>query len=217
MDRARTVENLTWLHRASGVHVHADLIVGLPGETLASFAESYDALWWLRPAEIQVGILKLLPGTPLARHQDAHGMVFNPRPPYDLLASHAFPFALMQRLKRFARYHELVVNSNRFARAVERLVAHGSGPFQALLELADWLWARTGQDHAIAAGRLYELVRERLLALGEDAVGLDEDLAADLLDARGNPAGSLKGLPEVLRAPVERRLRAARANRTQAN
>ncbi len=218
MDRARTAENLTWLHRESGVHVHADLIVGLPGETLATFADSYDALWWLRPAEIQVGILKLLPGTPLARHQATHGMVFNPRPPYDLLAAHAFPFALMQRLKRFARYHELVVNSGRFARAVERLIARGGGrPFHALLELSDWLWARTGQDHAIALGRLYELLRERLLALGEEPAALDEDLAADLLDARGNPQGSLKGLPEVLRGPVERRQRAERAPQAREN
>ena len=60
MDRAKTEANLRWLAASSGVHVHADLIIGLPGETMDTLAESFDALWCLEPHEIQVGILKLL-------------------------------------------------------------------------------------------------------------------------------------------------------------
>jgi radical SAM superfamily enzyme YgiQ (UPF0313 family) len=65
-DHAKLAENLTWLRSHTGVHVHADLIVGLPGEDLASFARGFDRLVALGPQEIQVGILKRLRGTPLS-------------------------------------------------------------------------------------------------------------------------------------------------------
>ncbi len=213
MDRARTVENLTWLKRQGGVHVHADLIIGLPGETLESFAESFDALWWLGPGEIQVGILKLLKGTPLARHREPFALVFNPAPPYDLLASRALPFATMQRLKRFARFFELLANSGRFPRALERVIAAGGGrPFAALLALSDHLWTALRRDHGISEGVLYDAVRAYLIAgMNQQAVEVDALLAEDFLDGRGNPQGLMKGLPEALRAPVQELQRRRRA------
>ena len=56
-DNARSETNLRWLLECSQAHVHADLIFGLPGETLASFAEGFDRLYRLRPHEIQLGLL----------------------------------------------------------------------------------------------------------------------------------------------------------------
>ena len=65
-DDARTEANLRWLVQHSRAHVHADLIFGLPGETLAGFARGFDRLLALGPQEIQLGVLKRLRGTPLA-------------------------------------------------------------------------------------------------------------------------------------------------------
>jgi len=56
-----------FLRGETGVHIHADLIVGLPGESVESFAAGFDRLIALRPQEIQVGILKRLRGTPIVR------------------------------------------------------------------------------------------------------------------------------------------------------
>ncbi len=64
----RLADNFNFLRRETGVHIHADLIVGLPGETLESFAAGFDRLIALGPQEIQVGILKRLRGTPIVRH-----------------------------------------------------------------------------------------------------------------------------------------------------
>jgi radical SAM superfamily enzyme YgiQ (UPF0313 family) len=200
MDRARTEANLHWLRAHTGVHIHADLIIGLPGETPETFAASYDALHALAPQEIQVGILKLLKGTPLGRHRDAFAMRFNPEPPYDLLASREFPFATMQRLKRFARYHELFVNSGRFLGGIARLTATQPSVCAALLAFADWLWATTGQEHAFSQVRQYELLHAYLLSLGVPAEEATTTLAQDFL-----AHGARKHLPEVLRPVVERR------------
>ena len=76
-DNERTQANLRWLAEKSTAHLHADLIFGLPGETLESFGKGFDTLWALGPHEIQVGILKRLRGTPIARHTAAWGMVLS--------------------------------------------------------------------------------------------------------------------------------------------
>ena len=60
-DNQKTADNLRWLVTQSQAHVHADLIFGLPGETLESFAEGFDRLHALAPHEIQFGILKSCP------------------------------------------------------------------------------------------------------------------------------------------------------------
>lgn len=46
--------------------MHLDLIVGLPGEDLASFGRGLNQLCSLTQSEIQIGILKNLAGTTLS-------------------------------------------------------------------------------------------------------------------------------------------------------
>jgi len=207
MDRERTEANLTWLRDHTGIHLHTDLIIGLPGETLASLQVSFDALWRLRPHEIQVGILKLLKGTPLGRHRVDFDLRFNAEPPYDLVASRAFPFLVMLRLKRFARYFELFVNHGHFPRSMALLMANAptESPFLALLGFSDWLWSTTnGQAHALARARQYELLLDHLGMLGVDAEAAQEALAADAA------AGTDRtGIPTRLAARVERHRRGA--------
>lgn len=83
-DLARLQDNLQFLRSHSGVHVHADLIVGLPGETEEQFAAGFDRLVHMGPQEIQVGILKRLRGTPILRHSEEYAMVYSPSPPYEV-------------------------------------------------------------------------------------------------------------------------------------
>ena len=74
----RLADNLCFLRERTGVHIHADLIAGLPGESVESFGAGFDRLIALRPQEIQVGILKRLRGTPIIRH-DAEWQMISPR------------------------------------------------------------------------------------------------------------------------------------------
>ena len=92
-DLARLEDNFRFLREHTGVHVHADLIAGLPGETLESFAAGFDRLVGLGPQEIQVGVLKRLRGTPIGRHDAEWGMVYSPLPPYELLQNRLIDFA----------------------------------------------------------------------------------------------------------------------------
>ncbi|MEO6022219.1 MAG: DUF4080 domain-containing protein [Burkholderiales bacterium] len=155
-DNEKSAANIAWLRQHSNAHLHVDLIVGLPGEDMTSFGAGFDRLVSLQPHDIQVGILKRLRGTPIARHTEAFRMRYNPSAPYNILATDRVDFATMQRLSRFARYWELVANSGRFARSVSVLL--GNAPFARFLAFSDFMFAKTGKTHEIALERLYDLI-----------------------------------------------------------
>jgi hypothetical protein len=84
-------------------------------------------------------------------------MVYSPQPPYELRANGLLDFFTMQRLRRFARYWDLTANSGVFP-ATSAFICAGPSPFNNFLAFSDWLYARTGQTHAIARARLAELL-----------------------------------------------------------
>jgi radical SAM superfamily enzyme YgiQ (UPF0313 family) len=199
-DNAAAEANLRWLRAHSTAHLHVDLIAGLPGEDVASFARGFDRLVALGPHEIQLGILKRLRGTPIARHTGAFAMRYATQPPYNILATDRIDFPAMQRLARFARYWDLIANSGRFTRTLPCVL--GDAPFARFLALSDWLFATTGKTHAIANERLYELLRTWLMQGGAVAAATVEAALTDDFVASGARA-------KLSFADVSRPLRAA--------
>ena len=130
----RLADNFHWLRQHSGVHLHADLIVGLPGETLESFGRGFDRLIDLRPQEIQVGILKRLRGTPIIRHDAEWQMIYNPHPPYEVLSTRTMNFGTLARLRRFAKFWDIFGNSGNFVESLPLLWAHDSTVAPAHIE-----------------------------------------------------------------------------------
>jgi hypothetical protein len=163
----------------TGVHVHADLIAGLPGEDAASFGRGFDRLLRTGVHEIQAGVLKLLRGTALRRDADHLGLVRRDTAPHDVLATAEIDFAGMQRLKRFARVVDLVLNSGNFPAAAP-LLWTDTGPFEALDRFAGRLHERAGPLAGIALDRLAGFLLEHLAGdLGRDPRAAAAALVAD--------------------------------------
>ncbi len=173
-DNAKAADNIRWLTEHSTTHLHVDLIAGLPGEDVASFARGFDQLVSLGAQEIQFGILKRLRGTPIIRHTEPFGMVYDPYPPYTVLATNRIDFPTMQRLVRFARYWDLVANSGRFTHSTRVLLA--DAPFDNFMAFSDWMFTKTDATHRIALEKLAKLVQEWL-----QLRGMPRDEAAALL------------------------------------
>ena len=225
-DNVQTEANLRWLRQSSNAHLHADLIFALPGESFESFADGFDRLYALKPHEIQLGILKRLRGTPIARHSAEWAMVYDPAPPYTAQQTGALDAATLQRFTRFARYWDLLANSGRFGQTLTLLLAQdlrsktGHQPlsaFYAFLGFADWLWQSAGKTSGLTPELLVDTLFEYLsgpCALPPD--GVRQILLADYLTsgARASPK-SLKGLlprreataDTVARALVPRQVR----------
>ncbi len=190
-DNEKSAENLGWIRNHSNAHIHADLIIGLPGEDVASFAQGFNRLVALNPHEIQVGILKRLRGTPLVRHTAEYQMRYNPNPPYNILSTSRIDFLTMQRLNRFARYWEMISNSGRFKKTMVLVLA--DNPFEGFIQLSDWLFAETGQTHRLALKRLFELLHRYLT----QTAGISNEEATGML-RRDHQASGLSSVPAFL-------------------
>jgi radical SAM superfamily enzyme YgiQ (UPF0313 family) len=193
-DNEKLVENFRFLHDETGVHIHADLIVGLPGETVESFGAGFDKLVRLQPQEIQVGILKRLRGTPITRHDAEWEMVYSAAPPYEILSNRLIDFATMHRLRRFARYWDLIANSGNFVESRDLIWQESGSPFSRFLALSDWLFEREKRAHGIPLAKL----AHRLFEFLTETCSLDPELVAQSL-WRDYVRGGRRDRPAFLR------------------
>ncbi|MCL2441404.1 MAG: B12-binding domain-containing radical SAM protein [Treponema sp.] len=116
----KELEALRLLREKTNAIIHADLIAGLPGEDFTSFGKGFDQLWTTLGGknkkidsdlfEIQLGILKFLPGTPISRHNETYKMQYNPLPPYEIEENSLISTNDLQKIKNFARFWELIIN-----------------------------------------------------------------------------------------------------------
>lgn len=120
------------------VHLHADLIAGLPGEGLADVARSLDAVLSCGADHVQLGFLKGLPGTHIMEQAAAFGLVFQREPPYEFLESADLSAADSARLSRVAQLIEGLANGGRFPRLLPGLYAKAGGPSAFYLALEAW-------------------------------------------------------------------------------
>ena len=167
-------ENLKFLSQETYAHLHIDLIVGLPSETVESFGKNLDLLYTLSTGEIQIGILKKLSGTTLDRHDKVYGMVYSDSPPYDILKNDLIDFELMQDMKRFARFWDIVYNSGNFQKSCELLFKDGK-VFENFFDFSKWLYKRSESTYKISLDRIAEFLFEYM------SKSYDEDLVAKMI------------------------------------
>lgn len=190
-DNDKAEENIRWIKNQSHAYLHTDLIFGLPGESLSSFAKSFDKLVVLQPHEVQVGILKRLKGSPIIRHTNAHKLVFNPNPPYSIVASDEVTFQEVQFMGRFARYWDLIANSGRFKHTIASIL--GDSPFARFSVLTVSLYERAQQTHKISLLRLFDLVFD----VGVEELSIDEAVLRGFIE-QDYVASGLKSRPKCL-------------------
>ncbi len=169
-DLKKAKDNISWLSQHTAVHLHVDLIAGLPAEDLATFAKGFDELWSWQPQEIQLGILKRLKGVPIIRHTAALGYKYSVDPPYAVLENNIMDFATLNHMKRVAKYWDLVANSGRFQCVLPLFL--GTQPFASMWAFAQWLHQRINQTHSIALDRLFALIFEYLTEVEQHPINV---------------------------------------------
>lgn len=181
----KIAENIRFLESESSAHMHLDLIVGLPGESLQSFGNNLDQLCAMTHAEIQIGILKKLSGTTLNRHDELFGMVYSDQPPYDILKNSELSFDDIQHMKRFARFWDLFYNSGNFKQSLPLLWPQGE-VFEGFYAFSLWVYGETASTWKISLDRLALLLFSYLTEQkGHDAESLAALLIGDIMKIEG--------------------------------
>ena len=160
----KELETLRFLREKTNAIIHADLIAGLPGEDLESFGRGFDQLWGvlqsgadnveIQQVEIQLGILKLLPGAPILRHSQEFAMRYNPNPPYEIEETRDISAENLLRIKNFARFWELIVNRYNFPNGA----LSSDRVFDNFMLLSDRLYSHFGRNWGIAKNELQSVV-----------------------------------------------------------
>lgn len=140
MDKLKhTVERI---HAGGNVHIHLDLIAGLPYEDYDSFARSFGEVYAMKPEQLQLGFLKVLKGSYMYEKAGDYGLQYLSRAPYEVLFTDWLSYENVLRLKQVEEMVELYYNSNQFTHTLPLLEQHYDNPFYLYEALADYYEAQ---------------------------------------------------------------------------
>ncbi len=179
IDPQKVISSVRRIHEMRNIHVHLDLIAGLPYEDLASFARSFDDAYGCCDL-LQLGFLKLLYGTPLRDRAEEYGYRTLAKPPYTVLESKWLTYPEMQELSHIAEALERYMESGRFAHTLWYLDARMSSPFAFWRGLTQRLACEGKPLQKLSQPDAYRVMQEYAVTLsGVDGEQLKQMLAAD--------------------------------------
>ncbi len=139
IDRVTDLERLrrtvAAVRAGKNIHQHLDLIAGLPYEDYESFVNSFNAVYAMRPQQLQLGFLKVLKGSKMRAKAAEYEILYRQEPPYEVLSSRWISYGELLRLKGVEEMVEVYYNSSQFAHtleALEGLFPHPYAMFEAL-------------------------------------------------------------------------------------
>ena len=131
-------ENAEYIHKCQNIHLHLDLIAGLPYEDLESFKKSFADVYKAKPEQLQLGFLKVLKGADMYVRKDEYDIVYTSRPPYEVLFTRWLSYEDVVELKAVEEMVENYYNSGQFTHVVERICKEYENPYDFYKELAGY-------------------------------------------------------------------------------
>ena len=141
-DTALLLDNVQKLKLPGNIHLHLDLIVGLPFEDYQTFAKSFNDVFVCYPHKLQVGFLKLLKGSQLRIDAKKYGIKFKESAPYSVLKTDFINFAEVNHISKIEHMVESFYNATGFYSCVRFMLAKFSSPFEFFDALAEYWEAK---------------------------------------------------------------------------
>ncbi|MBU0904028.1 MAG: B12-binding domain-containing radical SAM protein [Firmicutes bacterium] len=160
---AKLTRTVSMVKEGGKIAQHLDLIAGLPEEDYASFKQTFNDVFEMRPEELQLGFLKLLRGTGLRIQAKEYGYVFVDQAPYEIFSNNVLSFDDMLRIKQAEDVLEKYWNAHRLDRTVEYLVTTTfETPFDFFQDFGSYWenkgWSRIGHQLEDLFKRLEEFL-----------------------------------------------------------
>lgn len=215
----KTSEVCRRLKALGNIHLHLDLIAGLPFETYERFLRSFDEVFDLRPHALQLGFLKLIPGSTLSEHADKFGYVRESHPPYEVLGNTHINFDQLTSLKRIEALVDLFYNSGGFSVTLEAALERcGQRPSAFFLGFSEFIKKQGYDQQAYRSeahyGHLEAFLQTQSWYVPVFKTLLDYDCLVALAKRRNtaqlaDPSGREQDEPPALKAAIHEALRAS--------
>lgn len=171
--------NISFLAKTN-VHIHTDLIAGLPFEDCESFINGFNKLYFLNPAHLQLGFLKILKGAPI--NKNIVNYVVSPKPPYEILSTPWLSEKDISNLKMAEDMLELYHASGRFKNTLSFMIPilYPASPFSFFYELGLYYISeglkRKASSAPMQSQALFDFFRYKYPALNTSSIPLKEAL-----------------------------------------
>lgn len=175
-DMEKLKEAVGRIRRGKNVHVHLDLIAGLPYEDYESFGKSFDVVYAMKPEQLQLGFLKVLKGSPMHERAEEYGIKYTSGPPYEALCTNWLSFEEICRLKRIEEMVELYYNSNQFTHTLPVLARAFDSPFAMFEKLAEYYEEKGYFVNSPSRLYRYEILLEFALCYEKEREALYKEL-----------------------------------------
>ncbi|MCE5287080.1 MAG: B12-binding domain-containing radical SAM protein [Pelosinus sp.] len=153
----KITQNIAKLMSGNNIHLHLDLIIGLPYEDFWRFGQSFNDVYALKPHMLQIGFLKMLKGAGVRQMEQEHGYVYMDTAPYEVLANRYLSYEGIRELKIFEDIFEQTYNSGRLRHTFEFLISqHQQDAFRFYHEFTGFWQSRNLHQAAHSTKALYE-------------------------------------------------------------
>ena len=175
-DMAHLSQIVERIRTGRNIHVHLDLIAGLPEEDYESFVHSFNEVYAMKPEQLQLGFLKVLKGTEISLRKEEYGLVHQSIPPYEVLYTKWISYEEIRKLKRVEEMVELYYNSNQFIHTLAALVTQVETPFDLYEKLAEHYETHGYFINTPARVKRYDVLFEFACGLVPEQKGLFREL-----------------------------------------
>lgn len=159
-DIAVIEKNVKALNQNHNIHVHLDLIAGLPYENYESFVNSFNTVYRMRPCQLQLGFLKVLKGTVISEKADEYEIKYTGKPPYEVLSTKWISYEEIRKLKAVAEMVEFYYNSAQFINGIALLEKEFESPYELYSSLSEFYKRKGYFVRTPARSRKYEVLLE---------------------------------------------------------
>lgn len=183
-DFKKLAGNFEKLRYQGNIHLHLDLIAGLPWEDLESFGNSFNWVYSLRPHQLQLGFLKLLKGSAIRKAADEHMYRFKSHPPYEILSNKYMDYDAIIELKGIEELVDRYYNSGRFVKTLDNVIARCfHSPFDFYKSFYLFIRQENIINKSVSSRELYCILVDFLTAMDKfsSLPALDELLKFDYL------------------------------------
>lgn len=156
-----SLKGLSYLCSLENMEVHADLIAGLPGYKLDELFEDVISLAQLKAGEIQLELLKILPGTEMHVRAKELNLIYSELPPYEILASDGMTPSDLQKAKKLSRMIDMYYNAPAWQFFMQQILI---SDVKFIYEFLDWLDKKNMLDNPLSLEKrgllLFDFVNE---------------------------------------------------------
>lgn len=138
MDFCKVSDVVRKISSWKNIHIHLDLIAGLPFEDMKTFQKSFIDVYELAPEQLQLGFLKVLKGSAMETHAPEYELVYSELPPYEVLSTRWLSYEDVCRLKQIEEVLEIYYNSGQFRNTLQYLCDFFDNPYHMYDRLAYW-------------------------------------------------------------------------------